>query len=92
MSDAVEHQPALDVGSSREAIREEYAEVAAHPEKGFHSHTGRPLARMLDYNEEWLEGIPESFAGQATHSAWASCVRARAASPTSWDRAGGRRS
>jgi SAM-dependent methyltransferase len=67
MSDTVEEQPALNVGTLREAIREEYAEVASDPEKGFHFHTGRPLARMLDYQDEWLEGIPESsiesFAG-----------------------------
>lgn len=51
----------------RQAIQEEYAEVASHPNKGFHFHTGRPLARMLGYRDEWLEGIPEgsieSFAG-----------------------------
>ncbi len=57
----------LDVGTLREAIQEEYAEVANHPTKGFHFHTGRPLARILEYRDEWLEGIPESsiesFAG-----------------------------
>ena len=57
----------LDRGVLREAIREEYAEVAAHPQRGFHFHTGRPLARMLEYADEWLLGIPEpsieSFAG-----------------------------
>jgi SAM-dependent methyltransferase len=57
----------LDVDTLREAIQEEYAEVAANPEKGFHFHTGRPLARMLEYADEWLIGIPEdsieSFAG-----------------------------
>lgn len=57
----------LDVGILREAIQEEYAEVANHPTKGFHFHTGRPLARILEYRDEWLEGIPESsiesFAG-----------------------------
>ena len=57
----------LDVDVLREAIREEYAEVASDPEKGFHFHTGRPLARMLEYADEWLIGIPESsiesFAG-----------------------------
>ena len=67
MSEDVREQPALDVGSLREAIREEYAEVASDPNKGFHFHTGRPLARMLEYADEWLEGIPEpsieSFAG-----------------------------
>jgi arsenite methyltransferase len=67
MSDAIGEQPALDLGSLREAIKEEYAEVASNPRKGFHFHTGRPLAHMLEYAEEWLEGIPESsiesFAG-----------------------------
>jgi SAM-dependent methyltransferase len=67
MSDAIREQPALDLGSLREAIKEEYSEVAANPQKGFHFHTGRPLAQMLEYAEEWLEGIPESsiesFAG-----------------------------
>jgi arsenite methyltransferase len=67
MSDAVGEQPALDVGSLRGAIREEYAEVASDPTKGFHFHTGRPLARMLEYADEWLKNIPESsiesFAG-----------------------------
>lgn len=65
MSDQVREE--LDVSTLREAIRDEYAEVASHPEKGFHFHTGRPLARMLEYADEWLEGIPEtsieSFAG-----------------------------
>jgi SAM-dependent methyltransferase len=57
----------LDLQKLREAIQAEYAEVANHPEKGFHFHTGRPLARMLGYRDEWLAGIPEaaigSFAG-----------------------------
>ncbi|HSL00807.1 MAG TPA: methyltransferase domain-containing protein [Rubrobacteraceae bacterium] len=66
MSDHLIEQE-LDVGVLREAIQEEYAKVATNPEKGFHFHTGRPLARMLEYADEWLEGIPESsiesFAG-----------------------------
>ena len=57
----------LDLGTLRDAIQEEYAEVATDPDKGFHFHTGRPLARLLEYADEWLEGIPESsvesFAG-----------------------------
>jgi len=67
MSEDVREHPALDVDVLREAIREEYAEVASDPQKGFHFHTGRPLARMLEYADDWLEGIPEpsieSFAG-----------------------------
>jgi arsenite methyltransferase len=57
----------LDLGQLRAAIQEEYEAVAAEPQRGFHFHTGRPLARILEYEEEWLEGIPEtaveSFAG-----------------------------
>jgi arsenite methyltransferase len=67
MSDQLREEQQLDVGTLREAIREEYAEVANYPTKGFHFHTGRPLARILEYRDEWLEGIPESsiesFAG-----------------------------
>jgi SAM-dependent methyltransferase len=48
-------------------IRREYAEVATHPSRGFHVHTGRPLAKMLGYADAWLEHVPEpsieSFAG-----------------------------
>jgi arsenite methyltransferase len=51
----------------RAAIQEEYAAVAAHPEQGFHFHTGRRLAKILHYEDSWLNGIPESaieaFAG-----------------------------
>jgi SAM-dependent methyltransferase len=57
----------LDVAELRRAIQEEYAAVAAEPERGFHFHTGRPLIRMLGYDDAWLTGIPEptiaSFAG-----------------------------
>ena len=67
MSDQLREEQRPDVGTLREAIREEYAEVANYPTKGFHFHTGRPLARILEYRDEWLEGIPESsfesFAG-----------------------------
>ena len=49
----------LDVERLRDAIREEYAAVATHPEQGFHFHTGRPLARLLGYEDSWLDGIPE---------------------------------
>jgi SAM-dependent methyltransferase len=57
----------LDVGSLRRAIQEEYTLVAGEPERGFHFHTGRRLAAILAYEDEWLEGVPEasvaSFAG-----------------------------
>src|SRR5881227_3646910 len=61
--------PPVDVNLDelRQAIQAEYAEVAQHPTKGFHFHTGRPLARLLGYADAWLAGIPEgaieSFAG-----------------------------
>ena len=61
------HPLQLDRDVLREAIREEYEVVATEPTRGFHFHTGRPLARKLAYEEAWLEGVPEasiaSFAG-----------------------------
>ena len=57
----------LDVDGLRRAIQEEYALVAAEPERGFHFHTGRRLAAILEYDDEWLDAVPEatiaSFAG-----------------------------
>jgi arsenite methyltransferase len=57
----------LDVDGLRRAIQEEYTFVAAEPERGFHFHTGRRLAAILAYDDEWLDGVPEatiaSFAG-----------------------------
>jgi SAM-dependent methyltransferase len=57
----------LDVAGLRDAIRTEYAHVAADPGQGYHFHTGRRLTRMLGYDDAWLDGIPEesiaSFAG-----------------------------
>jgi arsenite methyltransferase len=56
-----------DVESLRCAIKNEYELVAREPDRGFHFHTGWPLARILGYQDEWLEDIPqisiESFAG-----------------------------
>jgi len=57
----------LDVDGLRQAIQEEYALVAAEPERDFHFHTGRRLAAIVGYDDDWLEGVPEatiaSFAG-----------------------------
>jgi SAM-dependent methyltransferase len=50
----------LDRDELRRAIRDEYTMVATEPERGFHFHTGRPLAALLGYKTEWLDGIPES--------------------------------
>jgi len=51
----------------RHEISEEYTQVATNPEKGFHFHTGRPLAKMLGYPDAWIDTAPEesikSFAG-----------------------------
>ncbi|UCC84301.1 MAG: methyltransferase domain-containing protein [Gemmatimonadota bacterium] len=59
--------PDVDVETLRCEIRNEYAEVADNPGRGFHFHTGRPLAKMLGYREELLDAVPESaiesFAG-----------------------------
>jgi SAM-dependent methyltransferase len=57
----------IDLGELRAAVREEYEAVASDPGRGYHFHTGRPLAAILGYEEEWLDGVPEgsieSFAG-----------------------------
>lgn len=57
----------VDVEKLRNEIQKEYCEVAAHPDKGFHFHTGRALAKIVQYREEWLSAVPEevlaSFAG-----------------------------
>lgn len=59
--------PNVDLETLRHEIRKEYAEVASNPNKGFHFHTGRNLAKMLGYDDAWLKAIPqsavESFAG-----------------------------
>jgi SAM-dependent methyltransferase len=57
----------LDRGVLREAIQQEYAEVAACPASGFHFHVGRYLAQRLEYPEAQVSALPdaavESFAG-----------------------------
>jgi len=57
----------VDADALRHQIRDKYTEVAVTPEKGFHFHTSRPLARMLGYDERVLDPLPqgvvESFAG-----------------------------
>ncbi len=58
---------AVDREALRGQVRAKYADVALAPEKGFHFHTGRPLARMLGYEDEVVAALPasvvESFAG-----------------------------
>jgi arsenite methyltransferase len=57
----------VDTETLRKAIQDEYREVAEHPAKGFHFHTGRRLTKIVGYHEEWLTGVSElaieSFAG-----------------------------
>ena len=74
MNNIVVKDLGLNLAELRHAIQEEYAAVALQPEQGFHFHTGRPLARLLGYAEEWLTGIPEasieSLPALATPLAW----------------------
>ena len=50
----------LDQNALRSAIADEYTQVATAPDRGFHFHTGRKLARLLDYDEAWIDRVPES--------------------------------
>ncbi len=58
---------AVDAEVLRSQISDKYSEVATEPEKGFHFHTGRPLARMVGYPNADVDALPqgtvESFAG-----------------------------
>ncbi|MBI5961833.1 MAG: methyltransferase domain-containing protein [Chloroflexi bacterium] len=57
----------VDLDELRASIREEYSVVANNPERGFHFHTGRKLAGIIGYRDEWLDMLPpgaiESMAG-----------------------------
>jgi len=67
MSNNLTQYLGFDLELLRSQIQEEYEIVANEPQRGFHFHTGRPLARKLGYKDEWLQDIPEtaveSFAG-----------------------------
>ena len=64
-------QPVVEAKVDREELRGQiqakYADVALTPEKGFHFHTGRPLAAMLGYSDADVDALPkatvDSFAG-----------------------------
>jgi arsenite methyltransferase len=64
----------LDVVRLRRAVQDEYAEVATDPARGFHFHTGRPLASMLGYDPADVDPLPdvavESFAGVGSPWWW----------------------
>jgi arsenite methyltransferase len=68
------HQATIDVTQLRSAIQDEYTEVATHPTKGFHFHTGRFLADRLGYPAERVSPLPdsvvESFAGVGHPFSW----------------------
>jgi SAM-dependent methyltransferase len=57
----------VDRETLREEIQAKYCAVATTPEKGFHFHTGAPLAAMLGYSEADVAWLPQStvdsFAG-----------------------------
>ncbi len=57
----------LNLNELRVSIREEYSVVADDPRRGFHFHTGRQLAKILGYRDEWIAALPigavESMAG-----------------------------
>jgi arsenite methyltransferase len=59
MCDHRQAEPCLDRGRLRQAIQEAYSAVAQDPGRGYHFHTSRPLASLLGYHEDWLEGLPE---------------------------------
>ncbi len=57
----------VDRDRLRRQISDKYTDVALEPEKGFHFHTGRPLANMLGYTDADIDRLPvgtvDSFAG-----------------------------
>ena len=59
MSDTVMAGLNLNLDELRASIREEYSTVANEPDRGFHFHTGRKLARILHYADEWIAALPE---------------------------------
>jgi arsenite methyltransferase len=63
----MDHDLLVDPETLREHVREKYREVAAHPDRSFHFHTGRPLAARLGYDSSTVDALPgravESFAG-----------------------------
>jgi len=60
-------QIAPEVEILRKEIKEKYTELASSPELTFHFNHGLSLAKLLEYPEELLAGLPpeavESFAG-----------------------------
>ena len=73
MAQAIE-TPAIDLDRLRQVILDEYALVADEPQ---HRHflVGRPLALLLGYTKDWLQGIPEP-----TPPLWGLVIRSALAS------------
>ena len=69
----------VETETLRNAIKHEYKEVAEHPDKRFHFHTGRRPKKIVGYLDEWFadvsERVIESFAGTGTPSPWANWSR-----------------
>jgi len=59
----------VDPGALREEVKSKYREVATNPHGKFHFHTGRRLAKRLEYDTIVVDAMPdsavESFAGVA---------------------------
>jgi SAM-dependent methyltransferase len=59
--------PKISLDELRLEIKKEYTNVALDPNKGYHFHTGRRLAKLLGYDESMYADLPESnvasFAG-----------------------------
>ena len=57
----------VDAVALREEVKDKYRDVALDPHGEFHFHTGRPLARLLGYDDAVVGAMPdpavESFAG-----------------------------
>lgn len=57
----------VDAVALREEVKDKYRDVALDPHGEFHFHTGRPLARLLGYDDAIAGAMPdpavESFAG-----------------------------
>jgi SAM-dependent methyltransferase len=57
----------ISVEELLDAIKKEYSNVAIHPEKGYHFHTGRAALDRIGYDEALYDHVPEenitSFAG-----------------------------
>ena len=60
MEASATERSSVDRSELRAAVRHEYAEVAENPNQGFHFHTGRTLAAILEYPEDQIDRLPES--------------------------------